>query len=205
MSCGCVVESEADAAASGRNHVSNPHRRAEFERVALPLTPALYRTARRLTHRPEDASDLVQETFLRAYRTFDSFREGTNAKAWLFTILYSILSNRWRQERRAAEEVPIDDVETRFGRALATEAEAERILLSRLGTSPEIDAALRRLPQTYRAAVLLVDVEEMTYEEAAIALECPIGTVRSRLARGRRLLFIALHDYARRAGAVQDD
>lgn len=179
-------------------------RRADFERIALPVAPALYRTARRLTQRSEDASDVVQETFLRAYRTFDNFREGTNEKAWLFTILYSILSNRWRRSRPPADEMSIDEMEARFGKAVAVAADAERALLVRLDASPEIDSALRQLPETYRAAVLLVDVEGMTYEEASAALDCPIGTIRSRVARGRRLLFVALYDYARRIGVVQD-
>jgi RNA polymerase sigma-70 factor (ECF subfamily) len=179
-------------------------RRADFERIALPVAPSLYRTARRLVPRFEDASDLVQETFLRAYRTFDSFQEGTNAKAWLFTILYSILSNRWRRDSRLPDEVSLDDVERRFDAAIAVAADAERVLLTTLGASPEVEEALRQLPDAYRAAVLMVDVEDMTYEEAASALECPVGTVRSRLARGRKLLFLALFDYARRIGAVQD-
>ncbi len=180
-------------------------RRAEFERLALPLAGALYRTARRLSRRPEDAADLLQETFLRAYRTFDNFQDGTNAKAWLFTILYSIVANRWRREKRAPEEQSIDDVEARFGHMLAIDgASVERDLLARLDASPEVDAALQQLPDAYRAAILLVDVEELTYEEAASALECPVGTVRSRLARGRKLLFLALQDYARQTGAWQD-
>jgi RNA polymerase sigma-70 factor (ECF subfamily) len=179
-------------------------RRAEFERIALPVAPALYRTARRLVPHSEDASDLVQETLLRAYRTFDSFQDETNAKAWLFTILYSILSNRWRRDSRRPAEVSLDDVDGRFDAVIGVAADAERVLLTTLGASPEVEEALRQLPDAYRAAVLMVDVEEMTYEEAAAALDCPVGTVRSRLARGRKLLFLALFDYARRIGAVQD-
>lgn len=189
---------------SSQSGSSARDRRADFERLALPVAPALYRTARRLTTRPEDASDLVQETFLRAYRTFDNFREGTNAKAWLFTILYSILSNRWRHDSRTPREVSLEDVDARFGEAVAVAADAERVLLTRLDASPEVDAALRRLPGAYRAAVLMVDVEDMTYQEVSVALDCPVGTVRSRLARGRKLLFLALLEYARRIGAVRD-
>jgi RNA polymerase sigma-70 factor (ECF subfamily) len=173
-------------------------RHASFERVALPLAPALYRRARRLTSRSEDAGDIVQETFLRAYRTFDSFQEGTNAKAWLFTILYSILSNRWRRSRRTPHEVSMSDMDARLASALSTDADAERSLLSRLEASVEVEAALRQLLPRYRAVILLVDVREMTYEEAAAALDCPLGTVRSRLARGRKALFLALYEYARR-------
>lgn len=171
----------------------------------MPHAPALYRTAYRLVGRPEDAKDVVQETFLRAYRTFDNFQPGTNEKAWLFTVLYSIVSNRWRAERRAPEEVAVDDAEARFGRALASrDLTAEEALLARLDSSAEVDAALGALPDGQRLAVLLVDVEDLSYEEAAAVLACPVGTVRSRLARGRRQLFVALAAYARRTGAVRD-
>ncbi len=178
--------------------------RAEFEETALPVAPALYRTARRLTRRTEDASDAVQETMLRAYRTFHGFQPGTNARAWLFTILYSILTNDWRRRQRAPEEVPLEVVEERFAKALrASGVDAESALLQRLDASPEIDSALKDLPEEYRAAVLLVDVEELSYEEAAAILGCPVGTVRSRLHRARKLLFVALHDYARRTGVAE--
>jgi RNA polymerase sigma-70 factor (ECF subfamily) len=180
-------------------------RRAAFERLAMPQAGALYRAAHRLSGRPEDAADLVQETFLRAYRTFDGFKPGTNAKAWLFTILYSILANRWRAERRSPRDVPMVDAEDRFASLMASpEANAEQALLARLDASVDVDAALRALPDEQRAAVLLVDVEELTYEEAAAALACPVGTVRSRLARGRRHLCAALMDYARRTGVLRD-
>ncbi len=178
--------------------------RSEFEEAALPIAPALYRTARRLTRAPEDASDAVQETFLRAYRTFDRFQPGTNVRAWLFTILYSILTNAWRRRQRTPEEVPIEIVEERFAHALRSpQVDSESALLKRLGASPEIDFALKELPEEYRAAVLLVDVEELTYEEAAEALECPVGTLRSRLHRARKLLYVSLLDYARRAGVAE--
>jgi RNA polymerase sigma-70 factor (ECF subfamily) len=178
-------------------------RRARFEQVALPVAPALYRTAHRLSRRAEDARDLVQETFLRAYRTFDSFQEGTNARAWLFTILYSIVTNRWRADGRLPDEVALDAMDLSSARALASpEPDAEQVLLRRLDASPEIDRALRALPETQRAAVLMVDVEELTYEEAAGILDCPVGTVRSRLARGRRQLLEALTDYARRTRMI---
>jgi RNA polymerase sigma-70 factor (ECF subfamily) len=165
----------------------------------------LYRTARRLTERQEDAADLTQETFLRAYRTFDNFQPGTNARAWLFTILYSIVRNAWRRRRRFPEERSIDDVEERFGRMLAADDHAvQREPFGPLAASPEVEQALARLPEAYRAAVLLVDVEELTYEEAATVLACPVGTLRSRLARARKQLFVALHDYARRTGVAMD-
>ena len=170
----------------------------------MPFAPMLYRTARRIAGRPDDANDLVQETFLRAYRTFANFQDGTNAKAWLFTIMYSIVSNQGRADRRAPVEVPVEELEGRFGVALAAEyADAEQVMLSRLEASPEVDRALRDLPDAQRAAVLMVDVEGLTYEEAAVVLDCPVGTVRSRLARGRKQLFVTLAEYVRRTGALR--
>ncbi|MEZ5286769.1 MAG: sigma-70 family RNA polymerase sigma factor [Vicinamibacterales bacterium] len=206
-----AVRARADLSSSAtgvRPHDPHPARRRQARRVRTAGDAArggAYRTAYRLVGRPEDASDVVQETFLRAYRTFDNFRPGTNAKAWLFTVLYSIVSNRWRAERRSPEEVTVDDVESRFGAALASpDASSEERLLARLESSAEVDAALRALPDGQRAAVLLVDVEDVSYEDAAAVLGCPIGTVRSRLARGRRQLFVTLEEYARRTGALRD-
>jgi RNA polymerase sigma-70 factor (ECF subfamily) len=171
----------------------------------MPFAPMLFRTARRIAARPEDADDLVQDTFLRAYRTFDNFQDGTNAKAWLFTIMYSIASNQWRADRRAPIEVPVEEVSQRFGAALAAEGrDAEQSMLARLEASPEVDRALQELPDAQRAAVVMVDVEELTYEEAATVLGCPVGTVRSRLSRGRKQLFVALAAYARRTGVFRD-
>jgi RNA polymerase sigma-70 factor (ECF subfamily) len=179
-------------------------RRRDFERLALPVAPALYRTAVRLGQGPDDARDVVQETFLRAYRTFDNFQSGTNGKAWLFTIMHSILSNRRRAERRAPDELAMDDADAHPGMELAGNLpDAEHLLLQRLDASAEVDAALRDLPEPQRAVILLVDVEELTYEEAAAALACPVGTVRSRLARGRRHLYLALAGYARRIGVLR--
>jgi RNA polymerase sigma-70 factor (ECF subfamily) len=174
--------------------VSDDRRREDFEATALPFARPLYATALRITGRAEDALDIVQETFLRAYRTFDNFTLGTNPKAWLFTILRSVSANRWRRQRRQPVMVPLEDWESRFG-PLAEEGPPARD-----ATSEEVSRALERLPEDFRLVVLLVDVEGLTYEEAAAALACPLGTVRSRLARARRALYVELHDYARKAG-----
>jgi RNA polymerase sigma-70 factor (ECF subfamily) len=176
---------------------SPPEKRAEFEATCIPFMTALYNTALRLTRRPEDASDLVQETFLRAYRTFDNFTRGTNSKAWLFTILYSIFVNWYRKERRQSESVPLEDVEERF---LAARDEAARPFGD--SSMGEIEAALRELPEAFRSAVLLVDVEGLSYEEAAAALACPVGTIRSRLARGRKTLFVRLRSTQAKQGPL---
>jgi len=180
---------------------------AQFEAVALPFTDALYNKAFHLTRSPEDASDLVQETYLRAYRTFSNFSAGTNCKAWLFTILYSIFVNKYRREQREPDKVSIDDLEETFHRTLADgnwEADFTALANSELDwLGPEVNQALDKLPESFRSAVMLVDVEGLNYEEAAGVLNCPVGTLRSRLFRARKILFVELRDYARRMGFVR--
>jgi RNA polymerase sigma-70 factor (ECF subfamily) len=160
-----------------------------FEDTCLPFTRALYGTAVRLTQRPEDASDLVQETFLRAYQGFDRFREGSNAKAWLFTILHSVFVNRYRKARREPDRVSIDDVDERF---LAARNGHPGLASAAAPTTAELESALARLPEVHRLTILLVDIEGFSYEEAADCLAVPVGTVRSRLFRGRKMLFVLL-------------
>jgi len=176
--------------------------RMRFEAVAVPLLAVVYRAALRFTGHADDARDITQETFLRAFRTFDRFEPGTNCKAWLLTIVYSVFVNRYRRQQREPV-VAVDDVEL--------VSDASRPGVSPMSTpgsafpatgisDPEIEQALNRLPDAFRSAVLLVDVEELTYEEAAHVLACPVNTVRSRLFRGRKLLWTALRDHAGRQG-----
>ncbi len=173
----------------------------------MPLTRSLYNMALRLTRRPQDAADLVQETFLRAYRTFPNFTPGTNAKAWLFTILYSIFVNAYRRKEREPEMASIEDLEERFQRSIPVQdLNAHLQILGNLNIDwkgSEIQRELERLPESFRAAVLLVDVEDLSYEEAAAALGCPVGTLRSRLFRGRRILAVGLQEYACKLGYVR--
>ena len=180
---------------------------AQFEAVALPFMNALYNKALHLTRSPEDAADLVQETFLRAYRTFANFAEGTNCKAWLFTILYSIFVNRYHKTQREPDTVSIEEFEETYHHGLADplwDDDFAVLVGSELDwQGPEVSQALARLPEDFRAAVLLVDVEEFSYEEAAAVLNCPVGTLRSRLFRARRVLFVELRDYARKVGFIQ--
>ena len=173
-----------------------PHesQREDFETTALPFARPLYATALRITGRVDDALDVVQETFLRAYRTFENFEPGTNPKAWLFTILRSVSANRWRRAGRQPRTVQVEEWEVRFGSLTAGPPPTED------APGEEVTRALGRLSEDFRLVVLLVDVEGLTYEEAAAALACPVGTVRSRLARARRALFVELGDYARKAG-----
>ena len=181
---------------------------ADFEAVALPFMDALYGKALHLTHSPADAGDLVQETYLRAYRAFASFTPGTNCKAWLFTILYSIFINQYRKDQRAPDMVSMDELEDHFHRTLAGE-NWENDFNSLAGSElhwqgPEVNAALDKLPEQFRSAVLLVDVEGLSYEEAAGVLDCPVGTLRSRLSRARKILFLELRDYARKTGFIRE-
>jgi RNA polymerase sigma-70 factor, ECF subfamily len=180
---------------------------ARFEAAALPFMDALYNQAVRLTRHSEDASDIVQETYLRAYRTFANFKEGTNCKAWLFKILYSIFVNKYRKHQREADTISIEELEQTFHRTLADgDWQTNFPALTRSGLDwqePEVNRALARLPEDFRSAVLLVDVQGFTYDEAAAVLECPVGTLRSRLFRARRMLFVELKDYARRIGFIR--
>lgn len=157
--------------------------------------------------RPEEARDLVQETYLRAFRTFANFREGTNCKAWLFTILYSIFINKYSKTQREPEVVSLDQMDGLFHNIITESSwETDFASLSEENPDwqgPEVRQALGNLPEDFRTAVLLVDVEGLTYEEAATAMACPVGTLRSRLFRARRMLFVELHSYARETGIIR--
>jgi RNA polymerase sigma-70 factor (ECF subfamily) len=169
-----------------------------FEADALALLDSLYRTALRLTHRPADAEDLVQETYLKAFRSADQFTPGTNLRAWLFTILHNTARNRARD--RAREHVDVDSeavervaaADDARGVSAAIADTPESILL-RDTLTPDLQAALDALPAAFRDAVWLRDVEEFSYAEIAEMLQVPAGTVMSRISRGRRLLFERLH------------
>jgi RNA polymerase sigma-70 factor (ECF subfamily) len=165
-----------------------------FETEALAALDSLYRTALRLTRAPADAEDLVQETYLKAFRAADSFTPGTNLRAWLFTILHNTARNRARD--RARDTVAVDsEVVERAAEVPARggPAETPETLLLRDTLAPELQAAVDALPDAFRQAVWLRDVEEFSYAEIANMLSIPVGTVMSRISRGRRLLFERLH------------
>jgi len=154
-------------------------RTSRFERAALPHIAALYRFARQVAG-PDAAPDLVQETFLRAWKYFGSFDPVTNCRAWLFSILRNAWADRWRRQRL---EMPLPNEETGIEPYYDWEDEILRNQLPQ-----EIEAALAQLPEEYRWAVLLADVEELSYQEITHVMRCPIGTVMSRINRGRRML-----------------
>lgn len=168
-----------------------------FHREAMPHFDSLFRTARRLAGNQRDAEDLVQETFLRAYRFFRQFEPGTNCRAWLMRILHNVHVNAWQKRSRAPASVSLESTEDYFLYARTDGGpSAESVVLSGT-TDAEILEALDRLPLEYRSVVVLADVEQLQYKEIASILDVPIGTVRSRLARGRRLLQKMLLDYGR--------
>jgi RNA polymerase sigma-70 factor, ECF subfamily len=175
---------------------------ATFADQAMDLMPSLYAAALRMTRNPSDAEDLVQETYLRAYRGFGGFQEGTNIKAWLYRILTNTYINTYRAKKRRPDETELDEVEDlylyrRIGGLEAAMAgrSAEDELLDRF-TDTEVKEAIESLPDNFRLAVLLADVEGFSYKEIADILEIPIGTVMSRLHRGRKALQKRLYEYA---------
>jgi RNA polymerase sigma-70 factor, ECF subfamily len=182
---------------------------AQFADQALDFMPALYSAALRMTRNPADAEDLVQETYLRAYRGFSGFSEGTNLRAWLYRILTNTYINSYRARQRRPEERQLDDVEDlylyrRIGaveEALAARSAEDELM--DLFTDVEVKAALDSLPEAFRLAVYFADVEGFSYKEIADILDIPIGTVMSRLHRGRKAMQKELYEYAARRGLVE--
>lgn len=174
---------------------------SEFEQSALPHLPLLFRVAYRLTGNRADAEDLVQETFLKAYRAFYQFKEGTNAKAWLITILRH---THLDQVRKMSKEPPTEAWDEMEPRHVGSQLPAEEVEAALDGSlNAEVEEALRSLPPQQKLAVILADLEEMSYAEIARALDCPVGTVRSRLHHGRALLRQRLWEVAKNRGYVK--
>ncbi|MXZ29838.1 MAG: sigma-70 family RNA polymerase sigma factor [Acidimicrobiia bacterium] len=176
----------------------------------MPYMDQLYGAARRMARDDAAAEDLVQETYLRAYKGFDRFTEGTNLRAWLFRILTNLFINEYRRRKRRPDEVELGDTDSLYlyrgiggpaGARLSRSAEDE--LLDGL-TSAEVRDAIESLPESYRVAVLLADVEGFPYKEIAEILDIPIGTVMSRLHRGRKRLRETLQTYGEARGYLDD-
>ena len=181
---------------------------AEFESMAMPFMDQLYSHALRLTKNSSDAEDLVQETYLKGYRAFSSFKEGTNLRAWLFRILTNSFINNYRKKQRGFEEEDFDEIDDMYlHRRLGSiqnntlGMSAEDMLFERL-TEDEIKDAVEALPTQYREVVLLADVQGFSYKEIAEILEIPNGTVMSRLHRGRTKLQKALLEFASKRGLL---
>ena len=167
----------------------------EFSAAALEFLDAIYGAALRLTRRPDQAQDLVQDTYLKAIRARHSFTAGTNLKAWLYTILHNTWRNRRRDGARSRVDFDSEVVEKAAegaDKVSAPQVDSPETLLLRETLNPDLQAALDALPESFREAVWLRDVEELTYQEIAEVLGIPIGTVMSRLSRGRKQLYKAL-------------
>ncbi len=179
----------------------------EFEAEALPHMDVLYNFALRTTGNEDDARDLLQETFLKAYRFWDKYEKGTNIRAWLFRIMKNSYINRYRKETKEPDKVDYEDIENFYNTIRAESTDPNDLQQQLYGNllGDEVSKALQSLPDDFRTVVILCDIEGLTYEEIAEFVECPIGTVRSRLHRGRKLLQAKLFEYAKQQGMIKGD
>ena len=184
--------------------------REDFSTDAMQHAPQLYSTALRMTRNRADAEDLVQETFIKAWRAFDSYQQGTNLRAWLFRIMTNTYINKYNAKQRRPDETELDEVEELFlyrrigafdQSAFGMSAEDQTL---QLFTDDEVKNALENLPEQFLLPVLLSDVDGFSYKEIAEMLEIPIGTVMSRLHRGRKTMQKALYGYAKERGLIDE-
>ena len=185
-----------------RTELSDDERRDLFESQVMPEIDRMYGAAIRYTRDPVEAQDLLQETVAKAFSSFQQFQQGTNLRAWLYRILHTTYISMYRKKQRRPQETLHDATDDfSFYDEARTGASAEYEVLSRI-TDDEIKQALADLPESFRMAVYLADVEEFSYKEIAEIMDTPIGTVMSRLHRGRKALQKALADYARARGLI---
>jgi len=182
-------------------------KQAEFEAEALPHMDVLYNFALRTTGNENDAQDLLQETYLKAFRFWDKYEKGTNIRAWLFRIMKNSYINRYRKETKEPDKVDYDEIENFYNTIRAESTDPNDLQQKLFGNllGDEVTKALESLPDDFRTVVILCDIEGLTYEEIAEFVECPIGTVRSRLHRGRKLLQAKLYEYAKKQGVIKSD
>ena len=201
-----IVSGERADGSIVRTELTEPERRRLFEEQALGHLDRLYSAALRYTRDPADAEDLVQEALAKAYSAFHQYQQGTNLKAWLYRILHNTYISQYRKAQRRPKEhlqEQIDDFSF-YDRLVQDEGSAEREVLASI-TDDEVKEALADLPEQFRMAVYLADVEGFSYKEIAEIMDTPIGTVMSRLHRGRNALQKALAEYASDRGIVSRD
>ena len=184
--------------------------RDDFTADAMQYAPQLYSTALRMTRNRADAEDLVQETFMKGWRAFESYEQGTNLRAWLFRIMTNTYINKYNAKQRRPDETELDEVEELYLFKRLGAFNQEKINLSaedqmlELFTDDEVKNALEELPEVFLIPVLMSDVEGFSYKEIAEITEVPIGTVMSRLHRGRKLMQKRLYDYAQERGLIDE-
>lgn len=178
----------------------NQSKKRDFEDLVNSASNSIHGTALRLTRNKEEAKDLAQETLLKAFEAFDSF-DGKNFKAWILRILTNVYINKYRRRKKQAPTSQLEDEKIAEPSA-PEEKMPDRILFDKM-VGKEIEAALEKVPEDFRIAVILSDLEDMTYEEIAVATEVPIGTVRSRIARGRAVLRNELEQFAKKHGYIK--
>ncbi|GJQ63335.1 MAG: RNA polymerase sigma factor RpoE [Melioribacteraceae bacterium] len=179
----------------------------DFEEEALPHMDALYNFALKMTGDSDTADDLIQDTYMKAFKFFDKFEKGTNCKAWLFRILKNSYINDYRKQSKEPDKVDYDDIENFYENIKANEIKSSHLVhddFSKL-MDDDISEAITTLPEDFRTVIILSDIEGFTYEEIAEFVDCPIGTVRSRLHRARKMLFTKLYTYAEDRGYVKSD
>lgn len=176
----------------------------EFEREAVPHMDSLYNFALKMTGDSDDASDLLQETYLKAFRFWDKFEKGTNCKAWLFRIMKNTYINTYRKNTKEPDKVDYEEIENFYENikpSSTDSAHLEKDIYDNL-LDDELSDAISSLPEDFRTVVILCDIEGYTYDEIADFVDVPVGTVRSRLHRARKMLFTKLHKYAGDKGYV---
>ena len=184
--------------------------REDFTHDAMQHAPQLFSTAMRMTRNRSDAEDLVQETFIKAWRSFATYQQGTNLRAWLFRIMTNTYINKYNAQQRKPTETELDDVEELFlykrlgavDQSQLSQSAADQMLS--LFTDDEVKKALEELPDQFRIPVLMSDVEGFSYKEIAEILEIPLGTVMSRLHRGRKSMQKMLYEYAKERGLINE-
>jgi RNA polymerase sigma-70 factor (ECF subfamily) len=184
-----------------------PQKHREFEQEAVPHMDILYNYALRMTSDPDDAHDLVQETYLKAYRFWDKYEKGTNIRAWLFRIMKNSYINRYRKETKEPDTVDYEDIQNFYNSIRYESTDPNDLQEKIFGGLLEDDVvrAIESLPEDFRTVVILCDIEGLSYEEISEFVDCPIGTVRSRLHRGRKMLRARLFAYAKKRGYVTND
>lgn len=179
----------------------------DFEREAIPHMDALFNFALKMTGDSDEADDLVQETYLKAFRFFDKFEKGTNCKAWLFRIMKNTYINKYRKETKEPDKVDYEEVENFYENVKPSSTDSahlEKDIFDNL-LDDELSEAINSLPDDFKTVVILCDIEGFTYEEIADFIDVPVGTVRSRLHRARKMLFTKLQKYASERGYISKD